>query len=49
VLFGRNDTRFKASEGKFDLFNKTVGDIGQILAGQSRLGDTVTYTSPPLF
>ncbi|MFT6898528.1 MAG: putative porin [Paraglaciecola sp.] len=46
VVFGRNDTRFKASEGKFDLFNETVADIGQVLAGQDRLGDTLTYTSP---
>lgn len=46
LVFGRNDTRFKASEGKFDLFNETTADIGQIIAGQDRLGDTVTYTSP---
>jgi predicted porin len=48
VVMGRNDTRFKASEGKFDLFNETVADIGQVFGGQDRLGDSVTYTSPQL-
>ncbi len=48
VLVGRNDTRFKYSEGKIDLFNETQADIAQVLAGQSRFGDTITYTTPTL-
>ncbi|MFC3034782.1 porin [Pseudoalteromonas fenneropenaei] len=46
LVAGRNDTRFKFSEGKLDLFNETQGDIAQVLAGQDRLGDTLTYTTP---
>ncbi|WP_105214385.1 porin [Pseudoalteromonas sp. T1lg22] len=46
VLVGRNDTRFKYSEGKVDQFNETQGDIAQVLAGQSRVGDSITYSTP---
>ncbi|MDW7548486.1 porin [Pseudoalteromonas peptidolytica] len=46
VLIGRNDTRFKFSEGKVDQFNETQSDIAQVLAGQDRVGDSITYTSP---
>ena len=45
VVVGRNDTRFKYSEGKLDNFNETQADISQVIAGQDRLGDTITYTS----
>lgn len=45
VVVGRNDTRFKYSEGKVDNFNETQGDIAQVIAGQDRLGDTITYSS----
>ncbi|MBG9990945.1 porin [Pseudoalteromonas sp. NZS37] len=45
VVVGRNDTRFKYSEGKLDNFNETQADIAQVIAGQDRLGDTITYTS----
>ncbi|KTF16695.1 porin [Pseudoalteromonas sp. H105] len=45
VVIGRNDTRFKYSEGKVDNFNETQADIAQLLPGQDRLGDTLTYTS----
>jgi len=45
VVVGRNDTRFKYSEGKVDNFNETQADISQVIAGQDRLGDTVSYTS----
>ena len=45
LVVGRNDTRFKYSEGKVDNFNETQGDIAQVIAGQDRLGDTLTYTS----
>ncbi|WP_010605317.1 porin [Pseudoalteromonas maricaloris] len=46
VLVGRNDTRFKFSEGKIDQFNETQSDIAQVLAGQDRVGDSITYSSP---
>jgi predicted porin len=45
LVVGRNDTRFKYSEGKVDQFNETQSDIAQILPGQDRLGDTLTYSS----
>lgn len=45
IVVGRNDTRFKYSEGKLDNFNETQADIAQVIAGQDRLGDTITYTS----
>ncbi|WP_372763308.1 porin [Pseudoalteromonas sp.] len=45
VVVGRNDSRFKYSEGKLDGFNETQADIAQVIAGQDRLGDTITYTS----
>ncbi len=48
LLLGRNDTGFKRSEGKVDLFNETQADIGQVLAGQYRVGDSITYVSPNL-
>lgn len=46
LIAGRNDTRLKTSEGGMDLFNETSGDIAQILPGQDRLGDSLTYISP---
>lgn len=46
LIAGRNDTRLKTSEGGFDLYNETSGDIAQILPGQDRLGDSLTYLSP---
>jgi len=45
VVIGRNDTRFKYSEGKLDAFNETQADMSQVIAGQDRIGDTLTYTS----
>lgn len=45
VLVGRNDSRFKYSEGKLDNFNETQADMSQIIVGQDRFGDTITYTS----
>ena len=45
VVVGRNDTRFKYSEGKLDSFNETQGDFAQVIAGQDRVGDTITYSS----
>lgn len=49
VVIGRNDTRFKYSEGKVDNFNETQADIAQLLVGQDRLGDTLTYNSKNIF
>lgn len=46
LVFGKNDTRFKKSEGKIDLFNETLNDIAQLTAGQDRLENIVGYQSP---
>ncbi|MDF3124860.1 porin [Rheinheimera sp. 1928-s] len=46
LVFGKNDTRFKKSEGKVDLFNETLNDIGQLTAGQDRLENVIGYQSP---
>lgn len=48
ALVGRNDTVFKQSEGGFDLFGNTNADIDLLAAGQSRLGDGITYYSPKI-
>lgn len=48
LVLGKNDTRFKKSEGKADLFNETAGDISGLFAGQDRVGDSATYTSPKM-
>lgn len=46
VFFGKNDTRFKKSEGKIDLFNESLNDIAQLTPGQDRLENIIGYTSP---
>ncbi len=46
LVFGKNDTKFKKSEGKADLFNEYVADIAQLTAGQDRLKNLVSYQSP---
>ncbi|MGL4517283.1 MAG: porin [Shewanella sp.] len=48
VIFGRNDTVFKKTEGRVDLFNITSSDISNLIDGNDRLGDTLTYYSPSL-
>lgn len=48
ALIGRNDSVFKQSEGGFDLFGNTNADIDLLVAGQSRLGDSITYYSPKI-
>lgn len=45
IVLGRNDTVFKTSEGKVDLFNITSSDMNMIIAGNDRLGDLVTINS----
>jgi len=46
VLFGRNDTVFKQSQGKFDLFSDYNADIKKLWKGENRMSDSVTYKSP---
>jgi hypothetical protein len=46
VLFGRNDTVFKQSEGGIDLFGNTNADIDRITGGQMRSADGIWYHSP---
>lgn len=48
LVFGKNDTKFKKSEGKIDLFNETVADIAQITPGQDRLENVIGYQSPQM-
>lgn len=48
LTFGKNDSRFKKSEGKIDLFNETLADMAQLLPGQDRLENIVSYQSPKL-
>lgn len=48
MVFGRNDTVFKKTEGKVDQFNITSADMAKLISGNDRLGDTVTYYSPKL-
>ncbi|MGI2134941.1 porin [Shewanella baltica] len=49
LLVGRNDTVFKTSEGKVDIFGTTNADINQLVAGQTRSADGLWYYSPKLF
>lgn len=46
VLLGKNDSIFKQSQGKVDLFNDLNGDIKVLWDGENRLQDTLTYKSP---
>ncbi|USD37158.1 porin [Ferrimonas sp. SCSIO 43195] len=48
VVFGRNDTAFKGSEGGADAFGNLNADITMILPGQDRVADGVTYTLPSM-
>ncbi len=48
VLFGRNDTVFKASEGSVDAFNGTNADINNLVAAQTRSADGIWYYSPKI-
>ncbi|WP_440055133.1 porin [Pseudoalteromonas sp. T1lg65] len=45
VVIGRNDTAFKQSQGKLDLFNDLEGDIKVLFKGENRLGNSVSYKS----
>jgi predicted porin len=46
VLLGKNDTVFKQSQGKVDLFSDLNGDIKVLWKGENRMSDTITYKSP---
>lgn len=48
LIFGKNDSKFKKSEGKIDLFNETLADMAQLTPGQDRLENIVSYQSPKL-
>ncbi|MDZ7870509.1 MAG: porin [Rheinheimera sp.] len=48
LTFGKNDSKFKKSEGKIDLFNETLADMAQLTPGQDRLENIVSYQSPKL-
>ena len=43
VLLGKNDTVFKKSQRKVDLFNDLNGDIKNLWKGENRMSDTITY------
>jgi predicted porin len=45
VVIGRNDTAYKQSQGKLDLFNDLEGDIKNLFKGENRLGNSVSYKS----
>ena len=48
VIVGRNDTPFKASQGKLDLFNDYV-DMKVLMAGaENRESNIIQYTSPKI-
>lgn len=46
VLLGRNDTVFKQTQGKMDLFSDYEADIKGLWKGENRMGDSLTYFSP---
>ncbi len=49
AFIGVHDTPFKKAEGKVDLFSNTyVGDINELLGGQNRVSDAVSYITPRL-
>ncbi|MBY5991930.1 porin [Ferrimonas balearica] len=48
INFGRNDTVFKKIEGGVDQFNITAADMNRLIAGNDRLGDSITYRTPVL-
>ena len=48
ILLGRNDTVFKKSQGKFDLYSDYNADIKKLWKGENRLSDSITYYSPKL-
>lgn len=48
VKAGFYDTIIKDIGGQVDQFNDTVGDITNLMAGETRAGDLITYTTPSM-
>ena len=46
ILAGKNDTVFKQSQGKVDLFSDLEADIKYLWVGENRSKNTLTYFSP---
>ncbi|QBG35263.1 porin [Litorilituus sediminis] len=46
VLFGKNDSMLKQSQGKADVFSDLNGDIKHLWVGENRLSNTVSYKTP---
>lgn len=46
AVAGRHDTPLKMSQGKYDLFNDTFGDIKTLLSGERRADSMVLYGLP---
>jgi len=46
VVIGRNDTLFKQSQGKLDIFSDYEADIKVLWEGENRMSDSITYKSP---
>ena len=48
VLLGRHDSPTKMVQGKFDIFNDTIADMKQVVDGEIRYDNSVTYFSPKM-
>ncbi|MEA1888956.1 MAG: porin [Pseudomonadota bacterium] len=46
AIIGRHDTPLKMSQGKYDLFNDTFGDIKTLMSGELRADNVVAYGLP---
>ena len=46
VLAGKNDTPTKLAQKKIDLFNDLEGDIKKTFAGENRMSNIISYTTP---
>jgi predicted porin len=45
VVLGRNDTALRLSQGNVDLFHDTTADIKGLWAGESRVDNSITFSS----
>ncbi len=51
VKLGGFDTALKEAQGKVDLFNDTIGELGDmktVLTGENRVGNVIGYESPEM-
>ncbi len=48
VLLGMMDTPLKSAQGKVDQFNDWTGDIGNVLIGDYRARNVISYASPKI-